>query len=69
MPCRESDDMTGCNIGDILTFAPLGDRRFEVVAINPLTIKPLDSIRVPLRWLVQPSSADAPDLKPETPKR
>lgn len=62
---KDLDEMTGCDIGDILTFAPLGDRRFKVVGVNPLTIEPLDSIQVPVRWLVQPSSADAVESKPE----
>ena len=65
----KADDITGCNMGDVLSFPPYS-RKFKVIGINPLTIEPLDPIRFPQRYSVMPvppSSADAPAPKPVEP--
>jgi hypothetical protein len=39
------------NVGDIVSFPPYADL-YKVLDNDPLTIKPVSPVRVPLSWLV-----------------
>jgi hypothetical protein len=55
------DEVTGCELGDILSFPP-HSRTFRVVAINPLTIESTQPETIPLRFKIVTSPTSEPFL-------